>query len=235
MISKKVRDLTLIEMSEKVLVIAVDSCGGVGSKEMDELKVDPYYVGRFTARVVFMEILSTGAKIITITNGVMNEFSETGERILEGIIDELKEANIGEVIINGSSEENFETANTGVAITAVGVVDKERIKVNKDLAGLKVGLIGIPKVGDEIKLQNDHQIMSYKDIYSLLDNNEVVEIIPVGSKGIINELKQINYEVQLNNDLHVDINKSAGPATCALVFYRWDIIEGVTQIGEVMK
>ncbi|MGV8146948.1 MAG: hypothetical protein ACLKAK_11135 [Alkaliphilus sp.] len=235
MISKKVRDLTLIEMNDKTLVIAVDSCGGVGQKEMDELKVDPYFVGRLTARVPIMEVLSAGAKVLTITSGVTNELNPTGERLLEGIIDELAEANINKVPINGSSEENFKPVSTGVAITVIGVVENENLKVGQNLSGLKVGLVGLPKIGDEIRLPHDSEIIGYTDLYSLLSEEKVIEIIPVGSKGVFGELKQIGYEVELDKNLKVDIYKSAGPATCALVFYRGDLTDEVIEIGAVFK
>ncbi|MBN4074625.1 MAG: alpha-ribazole-5-phosphate synthase [Alkaliphilus sp.] len=235
MIRERVRDLTLIEMDEKILVIAVDSCGGVGQKEMDELKVDPYFVGRLTARVCIMEVLSAGAKVLTIINGVTNEFDTTGEKIFKGITDELIEANIDKIPVNGSSEENFKTVNTGVVITVIGVVEKENIKVSKDLSGLKVGLVGLPKVGSEIKLPYDPDIISYKDLYTLLTNDNVIEIIPIGSKGIIGELKQINCEVELSKNVKMDIHKSAGPATCVLVFYCGKLIDGVTEIGDVRR
>jgi|LGVF01.1.fsa_nt_gb selenophosphate synthetase-related protein len=230
--SKKLRDLTLIDLGDKWLVIAVDSCGGIGVKKEDILNVDPVLVGGLTLRVTLMEVLSTGAEIISVTNGVMNEFHPTGEKLLEGINNELKAAKIEDVIINGSSEENFSPVSTGLAITVIGIVNKEDLKVGNDLKGLKIGLAGKPKVGNEIKLPVDDELVTYDEIYKLLKNENIVEIIPVGSKGITGELKQIKSEIKLSTD--IDVGKSAGPATCALVFYKGDDIKDVKQIGDVL-
>lgn len=230
--TKKLRDLTLIDLDDKWLVIAVDSCGGIGVKKEDILNVDPVLVGGFTLRVTLMEVLSTGAEIISITNGAMNEFYPTGEKFLEGIKKELETAKIEGVIINGSSEENFTPVSTGLAITVVGIVNKKDIKVGNDLKGLKIGLAGKPKVGNEIELPIDDELVTYDEIYKFLKNENVVEIIPVGSKGIIGELKQIESEIELSTD--IDVSKSAGPATCALVFYKGDNIKDIKQIGDVL-
>ncbi|HHY18163.1 MAG TPA: alpha-ribazole-5-phosphate synthase, partial [Firmicutes bacterium] len=56
--SSKYRDLTLVSLTEDcVLVIACDSAGGIGPKELDSVKVPGYVLGRFTARVALMELL----------------------------------------------------------------------------------------------------------------------------------------------------------------------------------
>ncbi|MBV1822090.1 hypothetical protein KUA25_29170, partial [Bacteroidales bacterium MSK.15.36] len=70
----KVRDLTLIKLTEdKNLIVACDSCGGIGNKLEDTLKVPAFIVGKFTARVALMEVLCTGAEIVSITDAVCNE------------------------------------------------------------------------------------------------------------------------------------------------------------------
>lgn len=229
---KRLRDLSLIDLNDKWLVIAVDSCGGIGSKENDILKIDPYLVGKLTARVAIMEVIATGAKVISLTNGVTNEFDNTGLRILNGINDELKDANISDCQINGSSEENFSPSTTGLAITVIGIVGKKKFKAGQLLNQLSIGLIGKPKVGKEINLPYDCEIFDYKQVYSLLSDENVIEIIPVGSKGILGELNELKLMTDIKKT-HEN-TKSAGPATCALVFYKNALPEGVVHIGKVL-
>ena len=53
-----------------------------------------------------MEVLCTGAEIVSITDAVC-EMGPTGSEIIRGIKQELKEANINNITLNGSTEENF--------------------------------------------------------------------------------------------------------------------------------
>ncbi len=58
----KYRDLTLVTLDEgRVLVVACDSAGGIGPKELDSVKVPGYVLGRFTARVALIRCWPPGA------------------------------------------------------------------------------------------------------------------------------------------------------------------------------
>lgn len=219
---KKVRDLTLIEITcNKTMVIACDSCGGIGMKEQDSFKVPTNYVARFTARVAILEVLCTGAEVVTISNAVCNEMDPTGHQTIIGIKEELKLAGIDHIALTGSTEENFVTNATGIGITAIGICDNNKLRVNNIKQGAVIISMGIPKVGDEIQLQGDKTIVNYDDIYSVLQEPLVYEIIPVGSKGIIYETLEAarnnNLQIKLSENIAIDINKSAGPATAIIV------------------
>ena len=59
---EQVRDLTKIALGGGFsLVIAVDSDGGIGSRDHDIVRVPEYVLGRFAARVPLMEIIACGA------------------------------------------------------------------------------------------------------------------------------------------------------------------------------
>ena len=177
----KIRDLTLIDLDEKnIMVVSCDSCGGIGNKRNDVFKAPPYIVGKMTARVAILEVLCTGAKIITITDAVCNEMEPTGKEIIKGIKDELKDANIDKVVLTGSTEENFKTSATALGITAIGLVEKRKLKVNTIKEEAIIVSIGLPKVGDEIDLSGDKEIIDYKTIKELLNIDCVYEIVPVG-------------------------------------------------------
>jgi hypothetical protein len=219
----KVRDLTLVEISdEKVLVIACDSCGSIGLKEKDVFKVPPYFTGRFTARVTMLEVMSTGAEIITLTNSVCSEMKPTGEEIIRGIKDELQDAGIPEIVLTGSTEENFPTYSTGLGVTAIGIANPKTIKVNKarQAGDGAVVVIGLPKVGSEIDLEKDEEIVKYEQLKRLLEDPCVYEIVPCGSKGIQYEAetlaKENGMKFRLCENIDIDIKKSCGPATTVI-------------------
>lgn len=214
------RDVNLVTLLEDFyLAIACDSCGGVGEKEMDVVKASPYIVGRFTTRLNLMEILSVGATPKALTAAICNEPNPTGEGILMGIEDELKELSLC-LPITISTEKNMKTCQTGVGITVVGLVEKQHLRLNKTKAGDTLYCVGVPKVGNEVSLE-DTEIATSTLVRELLKKPDVHDIIPVGSKGIKGEAEMLTAFLGLklywNEILPVDIKKTAGPATCVLV------------------
>jgi selenophosphate synthetase-related protein len=243
---RKVRDLTLIDLGqEKTVVIACDSCGGVGLKEYDVLKVSPFVTGKYTARVAILEILCSGADVVCLANTICNEMEVTGKKIIQGIEEELEEAGIGKIVLTGSTEENFATFATGFGVTAVGLVENKKLKVNniKDEALLIV--IGQPKVGEELLKSKKGDIANYSSIKMLLEFEKVYELVPVGSKGILYEVQQLaqnnNMQFILNHNIQIDINKSSGPSTVVVAameesfFQHIDIPGSVEVIGRLRK
>lgn len=215
---EKVRDLTLIELEKgSTLVITCDSCGGIGLKEGDVLKVPPEVTGRYAARVVLLEVLCAGAEVVCLANAVCNEMKPTGQAVIRGIRAELELAEIEQVVLTGSTEENFATFATGLGITAVGVVETARLRVNRCRAGLTVVAVGAPLVGEEV-LQA--QLVGYCTIRELLAHPGVYEMVPVGSKGILAEAKLLAACHELTfipeQAVQIDMKKSAGPNTVIL-------------------
>lgn len=229
---KKTRDLTLVEISrEETMVIACDSCGGIGSKAGDALRVPAYYTGRYTVRVGLMEVISAGAEVVTVTDAVCNEMEPTGREIIRGIRDELKAAEISDVVLTGSTEENFPTVSTAVGITVIGIVKNSGLRVGKAREGAVIVSVGMPKIGDEIRLDGDPDIVGYAGLRFLLEREGVLEIIPVGSKGILYEAglaaENSGMTLSLEKNIAVDIRKSAGPATCAIAIVSSNALDDV--------
>lgn len=228
----KVRDITLIDIgNNKTMVIACDSCGGIGLKSGDVLKVPPYYIGKFTARVAVMEVMCSGAEVVTIADAVCNEMEPTGSEIIQGIRSELFDAGIREVTLTGSTEENFSTISTGLGITAVGIGDSDDIKVCNVFNKAVIISIGVPKVGDEISYNGDPDIVSYEDIKFLLKQEGVFEAVPVGSKGIkyealkLSEINNMKFKPVAN--VKVDLIKSAGPSTAVIAAVKAEIVDEI--------
>ena len=211
------RDLSIIELdSGDTLVSACDSCGSVGEKPMDELKVPAEITGRYTVRVPLMEVLCTGAWVVSVSDSVCCEMEPTGRKIIEGITQELALAGVAPELLTGSTEENFPSHATGLGVVVLGVC-QGKPNFEKACIGDVVVCVGLPKVGAEIDLRGDDEIANYQDIYTLLETEGVRELIPCGSKGIAYEAQQA---AQYSNlcfvpfETTIDLNKTAGPATC---------------------
>lgn len=244
---KKIRDLSLISIdAERTMVIACDSCGGIGVKEGDTFRVPTIYVSGFTVRVAIMEVICSGAEIITITNAVCNEMKDTGMEVIKGIKEELRLAGIDDIALTGSTEENFKTISTGIGITAIGMVSKDKLKVNSVKEEAVIVSIGLPKVGDEINFVKDNEIIDYDTLYKLQQSKYVYEMVPVGSKGIAYEAELLasnnGFTLEFKTELSVDIYKSGGPSTCIIAAVNPkkinEIIKdfnNVNLIGHIMK
>lgn len=222
MITSKYRDLTIIDINEsQKLVIACDSSGAIGDKENDIIKTRPEIVGYFGAQVSMMELLSFGARPISVIDTLSVEMYPTGERIIKGIKKALEPLNSNiDNIITGSTEENFPVSVTAMGITVLGILEKDKFVYPKTEEEDIAVVVGVPKLGNEI-LENPKDIMNIKYLIDLKDKKYIKEILPVGSKGILNELNQMGKTNKLNflleKEISIDLYKSAGPSTCAIV------------------
>lgn len=203
----------------RVMVIGCDSAGGIGPKPLDKIKVDGYTLGKFTARVAIMEVLSTGAKPICIVNTLSVEPEPLGIEVIKGVKDEAKEAGLDpKLAVIGSSEKNIPVEQTGIGATVVGMTRKEFLKIGLSKPKDLVAAIGLPCVGNEVVLaEKEGKIADISDLLKLLDMNFIHEIIPVGSEGIAYEIgimaKESNLKFKLTDQMKIDVRKSAGPAT----------------------
>ena len=70
-------------------------------------------------------------------------------------------------------------------------------------------------------MEYDNEIASYNLIKKLLFEEDVLEIVPVGSKGILFEAKALSensgFVLEQESNILVDIKKSAGPSTIIIV------------------
>jgi len=213
------RDLSIVNLdSEKALVIACDSLGGIGSKEYDKIRVANSLLGKFTARVALMELMASGATPISVVDTLSVELKPTGEEIIAGIKEELAKIGIDD-LLTGSTEENVVTVQTGIGVTAIGSVEIDQLRVGSSQQEDLIVAIGLPKVGDQV-LADLSQIADLDLLIELLKLDYIHEILPVGSKGILYEAQLLSEDNGLNLSLlenKIDLHKSAGPATVLLV------------------
>ncbi len=221
---RKIRDLSLIELpGDMIMVTSCDSLGAIGEKELDVVRVPGYFVGRAVTRVSLMEIMATGAELVALYNTLAVEMDPSGKEIIGGISDELMKVGIDPAyVLNGSTEENVTTRQTGVGVVALGLVARKELMLGKGAKGDLVLAFGTPKVGDEVAGggPDDPEVAHPSLIKQLISAKCVKELLPVGSHGILYECRQlaqtVNLRFSLDKDVTTDINKSAGPATCLL-------------------
>ena len=216
---ERYRDLIIIYERDIAYVISCDSLGAIGNKEHDQLKVSEDVVGKTTIKVALAEALCLGAMPLVMADTLSVEMDPTGKKIIDAIEDELAENNLSHVLLTGSTEENFPTSMTGIGITVISRANVSDLKVKNTKRGMHVCLLGYPLVGSEVI--NSKNALELKDYVSIRKSKEIVEAIPVGSKGIKGEAEMLTdflgLKLNWEQELPVDIKKTAGPATCVLV------------------
>jgi thiamine monophosphate kinase len=212
-----VRDVALIQLDNSdILCTAVDSCGSIGQKPHDVLNVELETVGLFTTRAALLEVLSTGALPVCISVAICNE-PETAKCILNGVTHALGEyESIPKVI---STEKNMATSMTALGITITGICKKGYLRLGCAKSGDYVFCAGLPLVGQQTLAENA-LMFELHHLTALFANLRVHTLIPVGSHGIEAEARTLAKEsklcLSLFNDTGLDLEKSAGPASCAV-------------------
>lgn len=205
-----------------IIVVGSVSSGGVGPKPMDRVKVSGRDLGKFLARVALMDVAATGAFpiLVSVTLGVEKE--PAGSEILDGVRKEVRVLGLEPSrVLMENTEENFETVQTGVGITVIGLANEDELRLGKTRPGDLIVAIGQPKVGDEVlPAEARGEIADLKDVILLTQKEFVHDIIPVGSFGITHEAQMVAYSVgrqaKLEESKELRLKKSAGPATVVL-------------------
>lgn len=218
---KQIRDVTIITLDEnRYLGISCDSCGGIGNKEMDVVKTDPEISARETAKVVLAELMSLGMEPLVLADGLAVEMNDTGMRIIKGFEESLKQLRTCKVHMTGSTEENMKTVQTSMGVTGIGICEKSKFRYLKTKAGDICMLAGLPLVGYDV-VNNPDKVLTIRDFEEFYLSDAVKEILPVGSRGVDEELKELcgynRLGFEYANSITVDIHKSAGPSCCCLL------------------
>lgn len=217
----KGRDVEVVQINNKEsLVIACDSCGGIGLKEKDVVKASPYIVGGTTTRVALMELLAVGGIPKSMSLTIASEPSPTGEAIIRGAVDELEAAGYKSLPLAISTEKNIPICQTALGITLIGLCDNDALRICTSKPGNIIYCLGIPLVGEEVLALSASELITPEDIKTLTSMEGINDIIPVGSKGILGEIellcKNINCSFSNESETSIDMHKSAGPSTCII-------------------
>ncbi|MGX7148590.1 AIR synthase related protein [Enterococcus ureasiticus] len=217
---ENIRDLSVTFFTDEIgIVVACDSSAAIGLKEADQLRIDPEITAAFCLRVALLEVLAVGGQPIMLIDAIGGEMEPTGQKVLKGILAELAKADLENVLINGSTEENMHTEMTALGVTVIGSIQKNELRYGKVLSGSLLYQVGEPYVGVDV-LKHDNRLFSYQDLYAIQKQAHVLEILPVGSKGISYEATQLAQssclKVVFDQAQFMDTG-SAGPATVLLV------------------
>ena len=234
---EKFRDISIIDFGDRLLTIACDSCGGVGLLDGDTVRTDGFNVGYHTAFVALAETMAIGAEPLLIADTLSVSLGSYGKSILYGIKSAAEEAGLDpKKSITGSSEENFIVQSTGIGVTVLGQLNKVDFKPKPSETLYDVIVIGTPLVGDEV-IQRKSEILTLTAIKNLLRQNYVLDLVPVGSKGILYETNQMSETLGMNfheNTLTPGlIRKSAGPATCAVAAINTDQFKHIKELIDI--
>ena len=234
---KTARDVSVLQQAGGFLVTACDTLGAIGSKPDDVVASPAEVCGSYTLRVCLSELVAVGASPLLVMSLVCNEWEPTGRKVLGAIRTELDANGYANVAVTGSTEENMTTAMTGLGIAVVGFTAAMRWRRTR--AGDRLVVIGLPRVGSEV-LAHAGELLTPSVVRRLAQDDAVGDVIPCGSRGIRHELDVLAQEAVLRMVVHdsvpVDLDKSAGPATCALVTVHGHLEDcglTVTEIGVV--
>lgn len=214
------RDSVTIPLNEEEsLIISSDNSGGIGMKEGDLVKVSYETVAYYSFRVAAMECIAGGGKPISV---VLHNFcgNEPWKELVKGVQKGVKELGLNEVSVTGSTESNFSLKQSAVGIIVIGKKGADTVMEVSPSDSLRVAVIGMPLVGNEVVEQSDSVVplALFQEICTLKD----VVVLPVGSKGILYEMNQLfsNMVIEKVNLLtDVDVFKSSGPSTCFIAVY----------------
>jgi hypothetical protein len=106
-------------------------------------------------------------------------------------------------------------------MTAIGMLQNKTLEARRSKPGCHVYAAGIPKVGQELA-DDESQIADFTTLRQLLDASDVIEIWPVGSRGILAEGRDLaaaaggTLNLSLDSPTPIDLHKSAGTCTTLL-------------------
>jgi len=239
----------LIPNGDEYIIIACDSAGGIGEKEHDVVKTSGQIAGYYTAFVPIVEVLAIKGKIVSVVDTLAVEMEPTGRAIIKGIGDAMEDASIDRKLLTGSTEENIATSLTGIGVTLIGKVDQSKVFLtNKyldslsDEGGSRVWcqashrfidrfetyqflLAGLPKVGEQFvqeeMIEGRGETLTLAEMKAFAQNDLIIDMIPVGSKGIAYEAsvlaKRHQGIVELIPNSDISYHASAGPSTCLII------------------
>lgn len=191
-------------------IVTTDNSGGIGEKPRDIVAVPDRVTAHFAARVALLEQWAAHAEPVSI---LIHNFSgsTSWENYVAGVTDLFHEAGLDVPEINGSSETNMELVQSAMAVTMIGKKTEELALENSAWF-----TYGTPLVGDEVRNRVD-EIASLALIHEAMKSGIVHQIWPVGSSGILQEVRLLTGNKEVRVETVLDSMKSAGPSTVVLL------------------
>jgi hypothetical protein len=191
-------------------IITTDNSGGIGEKIGDHISVPDKVTSHFAARVALLEQWAANAEPVTV---LIHNFSgsKSWEKYVQGVEDLFREAGLKSPTITGSSETNMDLTQSAVAVTMIGKKNPAPLHDN-----IQWFTYGTPLVGNEVS-EHPNKIANLRKIREAMDVGIIEKIWPVGSRGILAEVKEMMQSDELSVESIVDLNKAAGPSTVVIV------------------
>jgi hypothetical protein len=212
------RDVAVIPFDERLeLVAASDNSGAIGMKPLDQVSVPYETVSYYSFRVAYMECVSAGADPFSV---VLYNFCGDGAwpSLKRGIEKGIGELGLEGLAITGSTETNFSLHQSAVGLAVLGKREKKKETPLHFTERTKVAVIGKPLVGKEV-IEDEGNVAPLRLFQWFSRQEKVLAILPVGSKGILHELRRLFADGMLQFSCELDMNKSAGPSTCFIAVY----------------
>jgi len=210
-------------------IVTTDNSGGIGEKPADLVAVPDRITAYFAARVTLLEQWATPAEPITI---LIHNFSGIGSwgNYVAGVTDLFHEAGLEVPSISGSSETNMDLVQSAMAVTMIGK------RVEEPASGKVVWFTyGTPLVGNEVRDRAD-EIASVALIHEAMKCGIVHRVWPVGSSGILEEVRFLTGLTDARIETVLDPLKSAGPSTVVLLAIpETKINEAATFFGRLLN
>lgn len=192
-------------------ILTMDNAAAIGERKDDVVQVSDELTAYYTMRVALLEQWGAWAMPCAI---MMGNFSggNVWPTYEKGIQRVFTEVGIAMPPLQGSSETNMLTLQSGINLTVLG----KKITCTQPPANELIWYIyGLPLVGSEV-VRQQNAVARLDKIYQAWQNEIIVRIWPVGSKGILAEVQHL-FEKSIKMQSSVDLYKTAGPATAVLI------------------
>lgn len=234
------RDLVLLGISRDTMIcIAADSSGGYGAKPHDVRFAEGHEVGYAVAKVPLMEVLAAGAHPRVLINNLCVEMDPTGIPILEGLRAACAEAG-GEIEVSGSDETNIPTTTTGVGTTVVAILSREQCRLGTSRPGDLLVAVGLPLGGQPATAtyqEGSREVSSIRTVARLLRIAGVHEVLPVGSRGIAYETRElaacVGQKAKFFSNTAIDLSRSAGASTTVICSVDPTAVDELASVNKV--
>ncbi|MFC0522742.1 ATPase [Pontibacillus salicampi] len=227
------RDGQILPLDETYnLVITSDNAANIGEQQLDQIKAPYSIVALSLCRVAIMEGMALGGVPVA---ALLFNFSD--HKVWDVFVEAIQNmtASLGySVPITGSTETNFPLPQSAFGLSIISKVPKHASFQRNTPNHAAFAVIGEPLVGEEV-LTKQEDMAPLRLFQQLLNNEHVYEILPVGSRGIEQELNTVLEDNHLPLDrtimAEVNVQKSAGPSSCFIISYNKEREEEIQLIS----
>lgn len=175
------RNLTVIPLNQEENVVITNSFN-----ICDCNNCDPFLAGKSIARNAILQLLCSGAKPFVISSNASSNLDKTNKKILDGIHSEIETSGHAITI---SNNETSKSAIDNVVLTATGLCETKKIKLNQIYSNNLVFILKLQNIVKDIDLD---EISCYKIIDKIVSFSEVYEFFPINIENIYLELETLS-------------------------------------------